>query len=507
MTYGRCRTGGRGRGADGLRAATYRSLGQRPSPQGTAAGHVEDPAGGGHRRHHDVAGREGEGDDHRHQRTQHPHELLAGGEPGEGPSLGGQRDVPLGDGVEGGQGERGGEPHHQRQEHLGRHRPPSGGAGGGQGHEPHRPEDDLLLGQVTAQAGQQPQRQQGAQTARRQGQAVPPQPGVLPAQPEGHQEHHEARQPAQEGDGREAEDHFGVGDRLEAHRVPVGALPRPLAGVRRWLDRGRRPSALRARRVAGRGRVVGRGRRPTTGSRRAATAAAAKTKMPKTSTAGAPPSFKRTTPGMATTKPASVPSSVSRALSEANPDSASSRSSDPRRGPRPRPGPSRAPARSGSPGRALDRTSITKASGNSSRLWTSRAMRGHRTAATAAAATTIARRAPRLRSIRGPRRGEITANGARVSTRYKKTLLLASSGEIEKNSDPAREMATRVLPATMQAWTSASRPNGRRWSSRSSRARRTVAQYWRSTLFPSATASAYVPVATEPGTVSLSGAR
>ncbi len=62
---------------------------------------------------------------------------------------------------------------------------------------------------------------------------------------------------------------------------------------------------------------------------------------------------------------------------------------------------------------------------------------------------------------------ETTAKGARVRTRYKNTLLLASVGEIEKKSDPASEMVTRVSPANMKTWTRAKRPKASRWLKRS----------------------------------------
>ena len=62
------------------------------------------------------------------------------------------------------------------------------------------------------------------------------------------------------------------------------------------------------------------------------------------------------------------------------------------------------------------------------------------------------------RSIRGPRIGETTANGAIVMSRYAKTLLFASVGETEKNSDPASETVTSVSPAIMITCTRAKRP-------------------------------------------------
>jgi hypothetical protein len=56
----------------------------------------------------------------------------------------------------------------------------------------------------------------------------------------------------------------------------------------------------------------------------------------------------------------------------------------------------------------------------------SAAMNGQMTARPTAAAVAVARRAPLLRSISGPSNGDTTANGARVKSRYSRTLLLAS---------------------------------------------------------------------------------
>ena len=47
----------------------------------------------------------------------------------------------------------------------------------------------------------------------------------------------------------------------------------------------------------------------------------------------------------------------------------------------------------------------------------------------------------------GPSSGETMANGARVKSRYRSTLWSAAFGEMEKKSDPASEMVTRVSPA------------------------------------------------------------
>ncbi len=108
----------------------------------------------------------------------------------------------------------------------------------------------------------------------------------------------------------------------------------------------------------------------------------------------------------------------------------------------------------------------------------SRARNGHSTARPSAEATTIARRAPRLRSITGPRAGATTAKGPTVSRRYSSTLSLASVGEIEKNREPASETANMVSPAVISTWVRASRPNGRRWSNRSVMAERARRRNW-----------------------------
>src|SRR5437763_395957 len=62
----------------------------------------------------------------------------------------------------------------------------------------------------------------------------------------------------------------------------------------------------------------------------------------------------------------------------------------------------------------------------------------------------------------GPRRGATTAKGAIVRSRYRATRLRAACGEMEKNSEPARAMVTRVSPATARACTRARRANAER---------------------------------------------
>lgn len=75
-------------------------------------------------------------------------------------------------------------------------------------------------------------------------------------------------------------------------------------------------------------------------------------------------------------------------------------------------------------------------------------------------------------SMSGPSKGETTAKGAMVSRRYYSTLLLASSGETEKNNEPASETVTMVSPAIMITCTNASRPKAVFWSKRSCAAAR-----------------------------------
>jgi hypothetical protein len=66
---------------------------------------------------------------------------------------------------------------------------------------------------------------------------------------------------------------------------------------------------------------------------------------------------------------------------------------------------------------SFERTSTKKAKGNRSRECTFIAMSGQRTARPVAENMTMARRAPRLRSMRGPNKGETMANGAKVKSR------------------------------------------------------------------------------------------
>ena len=60
---------------------------------------------------------------------------------------------------------------------------------------------------------------------------------------------------------------------------------------------------------------------------------------------------------------------------------------------------------------------MVNASGNSSKLFNAPAMMRHITARQPADVTTMARRAPRLWSMTGPRNGATTAKGAIVSSR------------------------------------------------------------------------------------------
>ena len=126
----------------------------------------------------------------------------------------------------------------------------------------------------------------------------------------------------------------------------------------------------------------------------------------------------------------------------------------------------------------LDRTSMAKASGNRRSEWMSRARNGQRAARPTAEATTVARRAPRLRSMSGPSAGATTAKGPMVNSRYSSTLSLAAVGEMEKNREPASETANKVSPAVIRTWVRARRPKGLRWSNRSVMADRARRRNW-----------------------------
>ena len=102
------------------------------------------------------------------------------------------------------------------------------------------------------------------------------------------------------------------------------------------------------------------------------------------------------------------------------------------------------------------------------------AMSGQSTARPMPDETTMARRAPRLRSMSGPSSGDTMAKGANVKSRYRSTWWSAALGEMEKNSDPASEIVTSVSPPSMAHWTSERRPTGWDWSNRSFRACRAM---------------------------------
>ena len=196
-------------------------------------------------------------------------------------------------------------------------------------------------------------------------------------------------------------------------------------------------------------------RRRLTGSRAAAIAAAAKTKVSKMRTPGAPKSFRIGTPGTAAMNPASVPSSVNRAFRAAYPWTGASSS---------RPGwtsigdasriavPSVIISGTSAPRvtrYSFESTKIKKASGKSHTLLMLKAINGHSRPRPTAATTAAPRFPPRLRSINGPSSGATTAKGAKVNSRYSSTLLVASWVGIEKKSESANEMVTRVSPANI----------------------------------------------------------
>src|SRR5471030_1030961 len=87
-------------------------------------------------------------------------------------------------------------------------------------------------------------------------------------------------------------------------------------------------------------------------------------------------------------------------------------------------------------------------------------MRRHNTARPAIVAANISRRPPRVRSISGPKTGATSANGARVSTKYRITFGRAWLVVALKNNVSASETVTNTSPATPIAYASASRANG-----------------------------------------------
>ena len=117
------------------------------------------------------------------------------------------------------------------------------------------------------------------------------------AQSEGQQEDLKTLEPPDDGHGREPQQDLWVRHRLQLNQIGVPAVgPRPP----RSLTRSRDP----------RSRVV-----ENDGRRMPAMAAATKTREAKTKTAGDPPkTLSRRTPGTEITKPATVPSRVSRAF-------------------------------------------------------------------------------------------------------------------------------------------------------------------------------------------------
>jgi len=72
----------------------------------------------------------------------------------------------------------------------------------------------------------------------------------------------------------------------------------------------------------------------------------------------------------------------------------------------------------------------------------------------------INRRPPDARSMNGPMNGATSAKGAKLTSRYRRTLLRAASGLIEKNNDPASETTIATSPAVINACVLASRLNG-----------------------------------------------
>src|SRR5690242_17043981 len=75
-------------------------------------------------------------------------------------------------------------------------------------------------------------------------------------------------------------------------------------------------------------------------------------------------------------------------------------------------------------------------------------------------AITMKRWPPFIRSMAGPIRGDSTANGSIVITRYRSTGPRASPAGTLKNSDPARAAVTMASAMVDAAWVRASLVNG-----------------------------------------------
>ena len=198
-------------------------------------------------------------------------------------------------------------------------------------------------------------------------------------------------------------------------------------------------SSARAAWVSGVGATVMRGMRHDT------TAARAKTMVARPSTHSLPPKWSNRAPGAAAMKP--MTPEISDSLELASTSSSSECTTA---------------------GTNAERatwydfasTSSTNASGNSRNECTSSIISRQMPERSAAEPMTIQRRPPLARSRAGPTSGATTAKGAMVSARYKKTSPRASPTSMEKNSVPARAMATRVSPATAMAWARARRAKG-----------------------------------------------
>src|SRR5918996_6422992 len=87
-------------------------------------------------------------------------------------------------------------------------------------------------------------------------------------------------------------------------------------------------------------------------------------------------------------------------------------------------------------------------------------MKRHSTPRAAHVTRIIRRRPPRMRSSSGLSNGAITANGAIVMIRYKRTFGRDSPGDTEKNSEPASETARQTSPQMLAACVTARRGGG-----------------------------------------------
>ena len=248
---------------------------------------------------------------------QHPDQLLAGGEAGEGPALGRRGHAALGHGVERRLGQRPGHPDEEGQHHLGQQASPR---------RPRRAAATAMSQMAPSRICCSISRCRSRATSSRPSRAPTPlAPSANPyhqsaacsrRRPKARRKTKKPASPRMSDMVGQPEQHLGMGDRLQAGpgrgRPARPGRPASAPAGRPAATGGGGPGGVgapRRRRRPAAGRAAGsRPRRPP-----------AKTKASKTSTAGGPGQLQEDDPGTEATNPASVPSRVSRAFRAAYP--------------------------------------------------------------------------------------------------------------------------------------------------------------------------------------------